>query len=59
MSNREKDVHPAAALSDIVPGDSPTDSLILRLLPHGVRPYALLARWDRPIGTWQIGRAHV
>ena len=47
MSNREKDVHPAAALSDIVPGDSPTDSLILRLLPHGVRRVAIEAGGER------------
>ena len=32
----------------------PRTSLILRLLPAGLRPYALLARWDRPIGTWLL-----
>ncbi|MBA2936579.1 4-hydroxybenzoate octaprenyltransferase [Sphingomonas sp. CGMCC 1.13654] len=27
---------------------------LLRLLPAGVRPYALLARFDRPIGAWLL-----
>ncbi len=25
-----------------------------RLLPAALRPYAVLARWDRPIGTWLL-----
>jgi 4-hydroxybenzoate polyprenyltransferase len=37
-----------------VPADSPQSSLILRLLPRPLRPYALLARLDRPIGTWLL-----
>jgi 4-hydroxybenzoate polyprenyltransferase len=37
-----------------MPSDSPADALILRILPRGLRPYALLARWDRPIGTWLL-----
>lgn len=27
---------------------------ILRLMPEALRPYALLARWDRPIGWWLL-----
>jgi 4-hydroxybenzoate polyprenyltransferase len=27
---------------------------IERFLPEGFRPYAILARWDRPIGTWLL-----
>lgn len=27
---------------------------IVRWLPKAARPYALLARWDRPIGTWLL-----
>ena len=27
---------------------------LLRLLPRGARPYALLARFDRPIGWWLL-----
>ncbi len=32
----------------------PRTSLILRLLPARLQPYAILARWDRPIGTWLL-----
>ena len=35
--------------SDIAIDEGP-----LRYLPGGVRPFALLARWDRPIGTWLL-----
>jgi len=38
----------AAAGSDIAPG------LLDRLLPAPARPYARLARLDRPIGTWLL-----
>jgi len=31
-----------------------TASLILHLLPRGVRPFAVLARLDKPIGTWLL-----
>jgi len=27
---------------------------IIRKLPQAIQPYALLARWDRPIGTWLL-----
>ncbi len=39
----------ASRASDIRP-----DSAILRALPRGWRPYARLARLDRPIGTWLL-----
>lgn len=39
----------AARASDIV-----SDSFLLRVLPPGWRPYARLARLDRPIGTWLL-----
>ncbi|MBI1273035.1 MAG: 4-hydroxybenzoate octaprenyltransferase [Alphaproteobacteria bacterium] len=31
-----------------------TDNAFVRMLPAGLRPYALLARLDRPIGTWLL-----
>lgn len=34
--------------------DIPRESWINRFLPPGLRPYALLARLDRPIGTWLL-----
>lgn len=33
--------------------DAPSDNWVYRFLPHGLWPYAQLARWDRPIG-WQL-----
>lgn len=33
--------------SDIRPG-------LIGKLPTALQPYALLARWDRPIGTWLL-----
>ncbi len=39
----------AAGASDI-----DQQSLVLRTLPPGLRPYARLARLDRPIGTWLL-----
>ena len=33
--------------------DAPSDNWVYRALPRGARPYAQLARWDRPIG-WQL-----
>jgi 4-hydroxybenzoate polyprenyltransferase len=42
------------ATASVLPGDSPPDTLILRALPRALRPYALLARLDRPIGTWLL-----
>jgi 4-hydroxybenzoate polyprenyltransferase len=50
MSDGEKDVTHSTA----IPGDSPANALILRVLPSALRPYALLARLDRPIGTWLL-----
>jgi 4-hydroxybenzoate polyprenyltransferase len=43
-----------ASTSTALPGDSPPDAMILRALPRALRPYALLARLDRPIGTWLL-----
>jgi 4-hydroxybenzoate polyprenyltransferase len=40
---------PTSAASDISAGD-----WVDRLLPAGLRPYARLARLDRPIGTWLL-----
>ncbi|AFK54661.1 4-hydroxybenzoate octaprenyltransferase [Tistrella mobilis] len=34
--------------------DIHTDKGLMRLLPEGLKPYALLARWDRPIGWWLL-----
>jgi 4-hydroxybenzoate polyprenyltransferase len=42
------------AAASALPGDSPADPVILRALPKALRPYALLARLDRPIGTWLL-----
>jgi 4-hydroxybenzoate polyprenyltransferase len=42
------------ATASVLPADSPADPLILRVLPKALRPYALLARLDRPIGTWLL-----
>lgn len=39
--------------SDTAVPDTETRGL-LRLLPAGARPYALLARFDRPIGAWLL-----
>ena len=36
------------------PIDIPPDSWVDRLLPTWLRPYARLARLDRPIGTWLL-----
>ena len=36
---------------------SPADSALpgwLSSLPEGLRPYAMLARWDRPVGVWLL-----
>lgn len=35
-------------------GDIPAGTWIDRWLPTRLRPYARLARWDRPIGTWLL-----
>jgi 4-hydroxybenzoate polyprenyltransferase len=34
--------------------DIPTGNWVDRWLPPPLRPYARLARWDRPIGTWLL-----
>ncbi|MEZ6002116.1 4-hydroxybenzoate octaprenyltransferase [Hyphomonas sp.] len=39
------------------PQISPADSALpgwLSSLPEGLRPYAMLARWDRPVGIWLL-----
>jgi 4-hydroxybenzoate polyprenyltransferase len=36
-----------------LPPDS-TAPIVMRILPAGLRPYAALARLDRPIGTWLL-----
>ncbi|KAA0972461.1 4-hydroxybenzoate octaprenyltransferase [Aureimonas fodinaquatilis] len=33
--------------------DAPSENFVYRILPPALRPYAQLARWDRPIG-WQL-----
>jgi 4-hydroxybenzoate polyprenyltransferase len=53
MSHWEKHASPSS-YPGAVPGDSPADAFVLRVLPRMLRPYALLARWDRPIGTWLL-----
>jgi 4-hydroxybenzoate polyprenyltransferase len=54
MNHWEKHASPATALPAAIPGDNPADGFVLRVLPRVLRPYALLARWDRPIGTWLL-----
>jgi 4-hydroxybenzoate polyprenyltransferase len=43
-------------MSDAAPSasDIPSHGWVDRLLPGGLRPYARLARLDRPIGTWLL-----
>jgi 4-hydroxybenzoate polyprenyltransferase len=53
MSHWQKHANPSA-YPGAIPGDSPADAFVLRALPRALRPYALLARWDRPIGTWLL-----
>ncbi len=36
------------------PADAVAGHWTLRVLPAGLRPYASLARWDRPIGWWLL-----
>jgi 4-hydroxybenzoate polyprenyltransferase len=43
----------ANALGDL-PGVADRQSSWIERLPRGLRPYAVLARWDRPIGTWLL-----
>ena len=40
-------------MTDNLAPDS-TAPIVMRLLPQGLRPYAALARLDRPIGTWLL-----
>ncbi len=44
--------HTAGTAASNITSDIVTGSLLLRLLPQAFHPYALLARWDRPIGVW-------
>jgi 4-hydroxybenzoate polyprenyltransferase len=53
MSDWQKDGSHTTA-PGAIPADSPSSSFILRLMPRVVRPYVLLARLDRPIGTWLL-----
>jgi 4-hydroxybenzoate polyprenyltransferase len=53
MNHWQKHANPSA-YTGAIPGDSPADAFVLRALPRALRPYALLARWDRPIGTWLL-----
>jgi 4-hydroxybenzoate polyprenyltransferase len=43
-------------MSEVAPSasDIPAGGWVDRLLPGGLRPYARLARLDRPIGTWLL-----
>ena len=40
--------------SETLVGDMPVDHWINRLVPRPCRPYLLLMRLDRPIGTWLL-----
>lgn len=43
-------------LEDHIPHtDIKNDHWIIEALPRSLRPYAQLARWDRPIGVWLLG----
>jgi 4-hydroxybenzoate polyprenyltransferase len=41
-------------MSEISASDIPKGNWVERLLPAGWRPYARMARFDRPIGTWLL-----
>ncbi|MBT3553223.1 MAG: 4-hydroxybenzoate octaprenyltransferase [Rhodospirillaceae bacterium] len=41
-------------MSEISASDIPKGNWVERLLPAGLRPYARMARFDRPIGTWLL-----
>ncbi len=45
---------PAGGRGDEGLSDIGTSGLLLRLLPESWKPYALLMRLDRPIGTWLL-----
>jgi 4-hydroxybenzoate polyprenyltransferase len=45
---------PAAAAAPVDPSDIRQSDWVDRLLPAPFRPYARLARLDRPIGTWLL-----
>ena len=45
---------PRGAVFDPKPADSIQSILVDRVLPPGARPYARLARLDRPIGWWLL-----
>ena len=46
-------IDPPASHHDNLAPDS-TASIVMRVLPAALRPYAALARLDRPIGTWLL-----
>lgn len=41
-------------MSDFSASDIPKGNWVERFLPAGARPYARMARFDRPIGTWLL-----
>jgi 4-hydroxybenzoate polyprenyltransferase len=44
-------------MTDNIPGtvaDAPAGNLVDRFAPEWLKPYARLARWDRPIGFWLL-----
>lgn len=46
--------HPPRSASGAGPSDIDHGDWVDRCLPQGLRPYARLARLDRPIGTWLL-----
>jgi 4-hydroxybenzoate polyprenyltransferase len=46
--------HPALRARPVDPSDIQTGDWVERYLPPRLRPYARLARLDRPIGTWLL-----
>ena len=41
-------------MDDLSASDIPRENWVDRWLPNAVQPYARLARFDRPIGTWLL-----
>ena len=41
-------------MTDLSASDIPKGNWVERLLPARLRPYARMARFDRPIGTWLL-----
>ena len=53
MPDRPSEPSPAPP-RDVAVADAPSGNLADRFLPLALRPYARLARWDRPIGWWLL-----